>query len=192
VGVVTDGDATPAPPDEPTPAAKSVRRRRARGAAESLGAIVLGFESIIVFLAGLVVYGLKATPAGIEPWWGIVAGSVVALLMILLSGLLRHRWAIVVGWILQVVVALAAIFVPAILIIALIFGGMWGYATIKGASLDRRNARLAREAAATAAEAPETAAEAPEAAAEAPDTAGEAPASTPESPASAPESSNGV
>jgi hypothetical protein len=146
-----------------------VRQRRQRGAAESLGAIVLGFESIVVFLAGLVVYGLKATPAGIEPWWGIVGGAVVALLMILLSGLLRYRWAIVVGWILQVVVALAAFFVPAILIIALIFGGMWAYATIKGASLDRRNARLAREAAASAAQSP-----------------------APESPASPPESSNGV
>ncbi|MDF2555639.1 MAG: allophanate hydrolase subunit 2, partial [Microbacterium sp.] len=29
------------------------------------------------------------------------------------------------------------------LIVALIFGGMWAYATIKGAALDRRNARLA-------------------------------------------------
>lgn len=133
-------------------AAKPARPRRPRGAAESLGAIVLGFESIVVFLAGLVVFGLKATPAGIEPWWGIVGGAVVALLMIVVSGLLRHRWAIVVGWILQVVVALAAFFVPAILVIALIFGGMWAYATIKGASLDRRNARLAREPAASSPE----------------------------------------
>ena len=59
---------------------------------------------------------------------------------------------IVVGWILQVVVALAAFFVPAILVIALIFGGMWAYATIKGASLDRRNARLARDAEASSPE----------------------------------------
>lgn len=166
---MTDADATPAVPDgsqgsaETAPEDKPVRQRRPRGAAESLGAIVLGFESIVVFLAGLVVYGLKATPPGVEPWWGVVGGAVVAVLMILLSGLLRYRWAIVVGWILQVIVALAAFFVPAILIIALIFGGMWAYATIKGASLDRRNALLARQA-----------------------------ASAPESPASPPESSNGV
>jgi hypothetical protein len=36
----------------------SPRERRRRGAAESLGAIVLGFESLVVFLGGLVVYGL--------------------------------------------------------------------------------------------------------------------------------------
>ena len=30
-----------------------------------------------------------------------------------------------------------------VVLVALIFGGMWAYATIKGASLDRRNAALA-------------------------------------------------
>ena len=47
---------------------------------------------------------------------------------------------------LQVIVALGAFLVPALGLVALIFGGMWGYATIKGASLDARNARLAAEA----------------------------------------------
>lgn len=133
VGVVTD-------------AAVPRRQPRRRGAAESLGSIVLAFEAIVAFLAGLVLFGLKALPAGIEPWWGIVAGSVVAVLMILLGRFLRHQWAIVGGWVLQVVVALGAFFVPAIGLVALIFGGMWAYATIKGASLDRRNAQLAAEA----------------------------------------------
>jgi hypothetical protein len=66
--------------------------------------------------------------------------------MLLVGGLLRHRWALVLGWVLQVVVALAAFLVPAIVVVAVVFGGMWAYATIKGASLDRRNARLASEA----------------------------------------------
>lgn len=129
-----------------TDAPPAPRPRRARGAAESLGAVVLAFESVIVFLGGLVVYGLKATPAGLEPWWGIVAGAVLAALMLLTSRVLRHRWGIVVGWILQAVVLLGALLVPALGIVGLIFGAMWGYATIKGASLDRRNARLAGEA----------------------------------------------
>jgi hypothetical protein len=121
----------------------SPRERRPRGAAESLGAVVLGFESVVVFLAGLVVYGLKATPPGIEPWWGVVAGSVLAVLMIATAGLLRHRWAIVLGWVLQIVLALGGVRVGALLVVALIFGGMYGYATIKGAALDRRNAQRA-------------------------------------------------
>lgn len=119
------------------------RPRRQRGAAESLGSVVLGFESVIVFLGGLVVYGLRALPEGVEPWWGVVGGIVLAILMVLTAGLLRHRWAIVLGWVLQVVLALGGILVPGLILVALVFGAMWGYATIKGADLDRRNAALA-------------------------------------------------
>ncbi|MBD8024571.1 DUF4233 domain-containing protein [Microbacterium gallinarum] len=117
--------------------------RRARGAAESLASIVLAFESIIAFLGGLVIYGLKALPEPIEPWWGIVAGTVVAVLMILTGRFVRYPWGIAFGWVLQVVVALGAFLVPALGLVAIIFGGMYAYATIKGAQLDRRNAQLA-------------------------------------------------
>ena len=109
--------------------------------------IVLGFESIIVFLGGLAIYGLKALP---EPHRAVV-------------GHRRRRRARArsccsppaccataggssLGWVLQVVVALGGFLVPALVLVALIFGGMWAYATIKGASLDARNARLAAEA----------------------------------------------
>lgn len=126
-----------------TDAAPAPRARRPRGAAESLATIVLGFESIIAFLGGLAIYGLRALPAPIEPWWGIVAGSVVAVLMILTTRVVRYPWGIALGWVLQVVVALGAIFVPALALVALIFGGMYAYATIKGGALDRRNAQLA-------------------------------------------------
>src|SRR3546814_9835297 len=101
------------------------RERRRRGAAESLGSVVLGFESIVVFLGGLVIYGLRALPAGIEPWWGVVAGSILAVLMILTAGLLRPRWAIALGWVLQGVLALGAFLLPALALVELIFGGTW-------------------------------------------------------------------
>lgn len=122
---------------------RAPRVRRARGAQESLAQVVLGFESIVVFLAGLVVYGLRVLPEGIEDWWAIVAGAVVAVVMIAATGAVRWKWGIWLGWALQVLLALSAFLVPSILIAALIFAAMWGYATIKGASLDRRNARLA-------------------------------------------------
>ncbi len=124
---------------------RTPRERRARGAQESLGQIVLGFESVIVFLAGLVIFGLKAMPAGIEQWWGIVGGAVLAIVMIAATGTLRRPWGVALGWALQVVLLAAALLVPAILIVVLIFGGMWAYATIKGAQLDRRNALLAAQ-----------------------------------------------
>jgi hypothetical protein len=132
--------------DAPDEKARDAAPRGRRGAAESLGQIVLAFETIIVFLAGLVVFGLRVLPDTVPDWWGVVGGAVLAVLMLATCGVLRHRWGIVVGWVLQVLLALAAFLVPAILIVALVFGAMWGYATIKGASLDRRNAQLMREA----------------------------------------------
>jgi hypothetical protein len=127
-------------------AAPAPRPRRARGAAESLGSIVLAFESIIVFLGGLAIFGLKALPESVPQWWGIVAGAVLAVVMILTGRVLRYRWGIILGWVLQVIVALGGFLVPGLFLVAIIFGGMWAYATIKGASLDARNARLAAEA----------------------------------------------
>ncbi|MGZ0710727.1 DUF4233 domain-containing protein (plasmid) [Coraliomargarita sp. W4R53] len=117
--------------------------RRARGAAESLASIVLAFEAVIAFLGGLAIFGLKATPDSIAPWWGIVAGTVVAVLMILTARLVRYPWGIALGWVLQLLVALGAFLVPALGLVALIFGGMYAYATIKGGALDKRNAILA-------------------------------------------------
>lgn len=121
------------------------RERRPRGAAESLATIVLGFESLVAFLGGLVVYGLKALPEPIAPWWGIVAGTTLAVLMILTTRFTRYRWGIAMGWVLQAVVALGAFLIPAFALVALIFGGMYAYATIKGAAIDRRNAQLAAD-----------------------------------------------
>ena len=120
--------------------------RRRRGAVESLGAVVLGFESIVVFLGGLAIYGLQALPEGIAPWWGIVGGAVLALLMIATVGLLRHTWGVALGWFWHLVLALGAFLVPALGIVALVFGLMYAYATIKGGQLDRRNAALAAAA----------------------------------------------
>lgn len=122
---------------------RAPRQRRARGARESLASIVLGSESIIVFLGGLAVYGLKALPEPIEQWWGVVAGIVLAVLMLLTAGLVRYPWGIGLGWALQVILALGAFIVPALGFVALIFGAMYAYATIKGGALDRRNAQRA-------------------------------------------------
>ncbi|MDT3331496.1 MULTISPECIES: DUF4233 domain-containing protein [Microbacterium] len=122
------------------------RPRRQRGARESLLSVILGFESIVAFLAGLSVYGLRALPQGIEPWWGIVGGVTLGILMIVVSAFTRYRAGVIAGGLLQVVVALGAFLVPAVLIAAAVFGALYVYGTIKGGALDERNATLAAEA----------------------------------------------
>jgi len=61
--------------------------RPPRTLVQKLAPIVLGFESIVVILAGLTIFGLKALPAGIEPWWAIVGSVVVALACLATAGM---------------------------------------------------------------------------------------------------------
>lgn len=106
--------------------------------AARLGAVILGFESIVMLLGGLFIFGMKATPAGIEPWWGIVAGGVMAVLMIVVAGMCRFQVGIIAGWILQLVVLAGAFLNLAFVIVAAVFGGMWAYAMITSARIARQ------------------------------------------------------
>ncbi|OAN38380.1 allophanate hydrolase [Microbacterium sp. H83] len=112
--------------------------RPPRTLVQKLAPVVLGFESIVVFLAGLTIFGLRTLPAGIPQWWGIIGGAVVGLACIAIAGMITRPWAIAAGWVIQAIIALSAILVPAILLVVVVFGGMWGYATIMGARLDAR------------------------------------------------------
>jgi len=112
--------------------------RPPRTLVQKLAPVVLGFEAIVVLLAGLTIFGLKSLPAGIPQWWAIVGGAVVAVAMVAVAGMITKAWAIPAGWVLQAIVALSAFFVPAIALVVLVFGGMWAYATIMGARLDAR------------------------------------------------------
>jgi len=121
-------------------AADAARPRRQRGLTEKLGAIVLAFEAIVVGLGGLTIFGLKAMPGGIEQWWAIVGAAVVAVAMLVTAGRLATKGGIMLGWILQVIVALSAFLIPAMLLVALVFGGMWAYALVAGGRADRATA----------------------------------------------------
>ena len=112
--------------------------RPARTLAQKLGAVVLGFEALVALLAGLVLHGLNVLPAGIPSWWGIVAGAVIAVALVAVAGAITRPWAFPAGWVLQGVIALGGLLEPAIFFVALIFGGMWAYATIGGARIDRQ------------------------------------------------------
>ena len=118
--------------------------RRYRPLQEKLGQIVLACESLVAFLGGLVLYGLDAT-AGLPSWTGVVAGSVMAVLFFLASGLLRRPWGYALGWVLQVVLFLGGFLETGLFIAGLVFGGFWAYAVIGGA---RTEARVQRQRAA--------------------------------------------
>ena len=106
---------------------------------QNLGAIVLGFEAVVMFFAALVIFGLKALPAPVA----LIGGAVLCLLLLASTVLLRYPWGYALGWVLQGVIALACILVPLLAIVAAIFIGLWIYCMVKGAQIDRANAAAA-------------------------------------------------
>jgi hypothetical protein len=85
-------------------------------------AATLVLESIVVALALLVLpkFGSGATPAGIAAIGG------VALALLLASGVQRRPWGLGVALALQGAVLLCAFLVPALLVIGVVFGLVWG------------------------------------------------------------------
>ena len=121
-----------------TPSARPARERRARSAQESLGAIVLGFEVVVVFLGALVVFGLHALPAA----QALGGGGLVIVLMLVAIPLLRFRVGYWLGWLVQLLVVASGFVVGMLFIVGALFTGIWTYAMITGARLDRRTAEF--------------------------------------------------
>ncbi|WP_382306254.1 DUF4233 domain-containing protein [Herbiconiux sp. UC225_62] len=112
---------------------------RSTSVRQNLGAIVLGFESVVMFFAALVIFGLKALPAPLA----LGGGAALCVLLLANAALLRFPWGYGLGWALQGVIALACILVPLLAIVAAIFIGLWIYCMVKGAQIDRANAAAA-------------------------------------------------
>ena len=114
--------------------------RPPRSVQRSLASIILGFELIVVFLAALVNYGL---PTGglisLGPAGSLFAGGVLCLFIVVTLGLLRFRFAITLGWIVQALILLGGLFNLAMFFVGALFAAMWTYGMIRGAQIDRWN-----------------------------------------------------
>jgi hypothetical protein len=72
----------------------------------------------------------------------IVAGAIIALLMLLTPGLLKKRVGWILGSILQFLMIGYAVVVPAMAIVGLIFGGLWIAAIVVGRKGEAARAAL--------------------------------------------------
>ncbi|HEV7956279.1 MAG TPA: DUF4233 domain-containing protein [Marisediminicola sp.] len=111
---------------------------RRRSATESLLSIVLVLESLLIFFLALVVFALDILPPGLA----FGGGAVLFTVMLLVGRLLRHEWAVWIGWGLQAVLIAAGLLVPLMFIVGSVFAGLWTYCFVIGRRLDRRNAQL--------------------------------------------------
>lgn len=72
----------------------------------------------------------------------IIAGAVIALLMLLTPGLLKKRAGWIVGSLLQLAMIGYAVVVPSMAIVGLIFGGLWIAAIVVGRKGEAARAAL--------------------------------------------------
>lgn len=106
--------------------------RRQRSVVETLGAIVLIFESVVVFLGALVTFGLRA----LAPEQALIGGAILVVALFASAGLLRWRAGIYFATGLQIVVLLSGLLVPAMWFVGAVFSLLWGYAVFTGNKLD--------------------------------------------------------
>jgi len=110
---------------------------------KSLLAAVLVFEAVVVALA--IPVAVLADGRGAAAAWALVA---LAVLLVLGAGAVRRRGGIAVGWVLQVLVCLSGLLVPAMAVLGLIFLGVWAVALVYGAKGDALAAENKAKAAA--------------------------------------------
>jgi hypothetical protein len=100
-------------------------RRAAPGAGarvrRMLAASVLACEALVVVFAVLVAKDLADVPTGTI----VAVGTGAALACLLLAGLLRHRWAYAAGSVLQALLVLSGLVVPAMFLVGGVFAGLW-------------------------------------------------------------------
>lgn len=100
----------------------------------ALASVVLGFEMVIIFLTGLTLFGLNVFQPREA---GLIIGGVVCLMCIIALALMRSRAGIILGWIVQLLLVIGGFWLPAIWVVALMFGGLWIYCMVRGAAIDR-------------------------------------------------------
>ncbi len=113
--------ARPAGPANPAPRPGAGRTRR-RPILRRLCASVLVFEAIVLILAVPVAITTEHLGHGVA---GGVGGG-LALAAVVLAGLVgRVRWALIAGSVLQVLIIVAGIEVPALYVLGVIFAAFW-------------------------------------------------------------------
>ena len=116
----------------------AARPRRVRSTSESLLSIVLALEAALTFFVTLAAFGLKVLPLGPA----LAGGGALILLLVLCAGLLRFRWGVWLGWLLQGVLVATGILLPIMYFIAAAFVAIWVYCFVKGRQIDRARAQL--------------------------------------------------
>ena len=110
---------------------------RNRSTKATLGSLVMVFQSVVVFFATLVGFGLQVYP---DPAviWGVGLG--LSVLLMIFPAILGKPGTYLLGWILQGIVLSLGIWVPLMYLLGAIFLAMWAWGMIAGGTIDKARA----------------------------------------------------
>jgi len=98
--------------------------------------VVIGSQGLAVFFGALVARSLAAAKGLPTSNTVLLVGSLLAVLCILDAGLLRRPWGVTLGWVLQIATLAAALRVPLMVLVGLLFGALWVTAMVQGRTMD--------------------------------------------------------
>ena len=110
---------------------------RNRSTKATLGSLVMVFQSVVVFFATLVGFGLQVyqDPAVI---WGVGLG--LSVILMIFPVFLGKPGTYLLGWILQGMVLSLGLWVPLMYLLGVVFLGMWAWGMIAGGTIDKARA----------------------------------------------------
>lgn len=103
------------------------------------GATLLA-QSVSIFFGALVAWRLAQSDGDERAQTYLVGGVVLAVLCLVAVGALRTRYGVTLGWLVQVLTLASALVLPAMAVVAGIFGTLWFLCLHHGRRMDAENA----------------------------------------------------
>lgn len=99
-------------------------------------ATVLVGEAMVIFFGALVARALASAAGSGSADTFLAVGSGLAVVCLLAAGLMRQAWGVTLGWVIQVAAIVTAFVVPTMLVVGIIFLGLWVLVMVQGAKVD--------------------------------------------------------
>lgn len=107
---------------------------RNRTTKATLGSLVMVFQSVVVFFATLVGFGLQVYP---DPAviWGVGLG--ISVVLMIFPAFLGKPGSYLLGWMMQFAVLSLGIWVPLMYLLGAVFIALWAWGMIAGGTIDK-------------------------------------------------------
>lgn len=103
-------------------------------------------QAVSVFLGALVAWRLAQAYDDERASLYLTGGLALALLCLLAAGALRTRYGVQLGWLVQILTLASALVLPAMVIVAGIFGALWFMCLRQGRRMDEVTAQREAQA----------------------------------------------